>query len=117
MTVTIELENMFFRASHGCYALEKIVGNNFSVDVTIEAQIGDAAQEDSIENTVNYLTVYELVAVEMSIPSNILENVALRIIDSVYGTFSGIEKVRVKVSKLAPPLGGKIEKVSATLCR
>lgn len=106
---------MEFRAGHGCYELEKIVGNRFLVDVAITAEAGEAAENDDLTKSINYLTVYEIVERQMRITSNILENVAKRITDALYEAFPQVEKTTVKVSKLAPPLGGKIEKVSVTL--
>lgn len=115
MKAVIELENMEFRAGHGCYDLEKKVGNRFLVSLRIEAEIGDAAVRDDLSGSINYLTVYELVRDEMARPSNILENVAKRIIDTIKKSFPQVISLSAKVSKLAPPLGGKIEKVSVTL--
>lgn len=106
---------MEFRASHGCYELEKVVGNRFIVDVDIDADVGSAAQNDDVTQSVNYLTIYEIVREQMKTPSNILENVAKRIIDAIYSRFPECLKVTAKVSKLAPPLGGKIDRVSVTL--
>ena len=106
---------MSFQSFHGCYELEKVVGNRFLVDLAVEVEAGEAAERDDLEMSVNYLTLYEVVRQQMDIPSNILENVAKRIIDTLYGQFPPISRVTVKVSKLAPPLGGKIEKVSVTL--
>ncbi len=117
MLTTITLEEMEFRACHGCYDMEKIVGNRFTVNLSITAQTGDAAERDDIGGTVNYLEVYRIVEKQMALPSNIIENVALRIIDAVYENFAGVQHVKVTVSKLAPPLGGKIKKVSASLER
>lgn len=113
----IELENMEFQAFHGCYELEQVVGNRFLVDVTIQADLQKASQSDSIEDTINYLEVFETVREEMSITSHILEHVTSRIIDAIYTRFPASRQVKVKVSKLAPPLGGKIEKVSVTQAR
>lgn len=117
MRTFIELENMEFKAFHGCYDLEKKVGNLFRVDVTIEAEIGEAASRDSVGETINYLTVYELVREQMAVTSNIIENVAERIIDAIRARFPATLHVTAKVSKLAPPLGGKIERVSVTLTK
>lgn len=117
MKVVIELENMEFRAFHGCYELEKRIGNRFRVDVAVEAEIGDAAQRDSIEGTVNYLTVFELVRREMAVTSDTIENVAVRIADAVKDRFPQAVRVTAKVSKIAPPLGGKVERASVTLTR
>ena len=117
MRTLIELENMEFKAFHGCYDLEKKVGNLFRVDVAIEAEIGDAAAKDSIGETVNYLTVFELVREQMAVTSDLIENVAERIIDAIRARFPQVLRVTAKVSKLAPPLGGKIERVSVTLTK
>lgn len=106
---------MAFRASHGCYELEKVVGNRFLVNVWIEADVDEAAREDDLSKSINYLTVFEIVRGEMEIPSNILEHVARRIVGALYREFPQILKTTVKVAKLAPPLGGKVESVSVTL--
>ena len=108
----IELENMEFQAFHGCYELERQVGNRFLVSVRIEAEPADS---DRIERTINYLDVFETVREQMDIPSHILEHVAGRIAGRIRERFPQSVRVRVKVSKMAPPLGGKIEKVSVTL--
>lgn len=108
---------MEFRAAHGCYDLEKRVGNRFLVSVEIEAESEVAAREDDVQKAVNYLNVYEVVAAQMRITSNILENVALRIGDAIRAEWPQVESVRVELSKLAPPLGGKIEKVTVGVTR
>ena len=108
--IIIELENMEFHACHGCYPLEQVVGNRFLVDVKIEADLSKAAAWLA-ENGYTPETVRE----QMDIPSHILEHVARRIADAIHLRFPQAGKVSVKVSKMAPPLGGKIEKVSVTL--
>ncbi len=115
--ITISLENMEFRAFHGCYDLEKKVGNRFLVDVSLEYDGTKATEEDCLDEAINYLEVYETVRGEMSPPSNLIEHVAGRIANAVCRRFPQVEKITVKVSKLAPPIGGKMEKVSATITR
>ncbi len=110
----IELENMEFRAFHGCYPLEQVVGNRFRVNVTLTADLSRAAASDRVDDTINYLQVFEIVREQMAITSHILEHVCERIIDAIYAAFPQCERVKVKVSKIAPPLGGKIEQVSVT---
>jgi dihydroneopterin aldolase len=61
---------------------------------------------------VSYLDVYQVVKREMGIPSNLLEHVARRIGEGIRNDFPSVETVRVKVSKLNPPLGGQMESVS-----
>ncbi|NJK84822.1 MAG: dihydroneopterin aldolase [Bacteroidales bacterium] len=113
----IELENMEFYAFHGHYREERIVGNRFLVNVTLETALEKAAQTDSLEDTLNYQKVYLIVKQEMAKKSHLLENIASRILDALYAHFDTIQSAKVKVSKLNPPMGGKMDCVSVTLKR
>ena len=106
---------MEFRAYHGCYDLEQIVGNRFNVELTITTELGVVADEDAVEKAVNYLTVYEIVRDVMRIKCRTIERVAQNIIHAVKEQFPQITEVECSVAKLAPPLGGKIGRVSVTL--
>ena len=117
MIYTITLDEMEFKAYHGCYDLEKLVGNRFLVSISLDAELDEAAHADDVTKTINYLRVYAIVAECMKQKSDILENVTLRIIEALYAEFPLLRHVRATVSKLAPPLWGKIRKVSVTLCR
>lgn len=111
----IELENMEFHAFHGCFKEERIVGNKFLVQFAFEANSKNAEISDQIHDTINYQAVYLLIKEEMNTPSYLLEHIGRRILDRIKKAFPQIENARVKVSKLNPPMGGKIEKVSVTL--
>ena len=113
----IEIEGMKFYAYHGHFKSEQIVGNHFEVNIKIETDCSKAALSDKLEDALNYQLVYETIKKVMQVKSSLLENVANRILDSLYEQFDGIEKVRLKISKLNPPMGGEIEKVSVTLER
>lgn len=115
MEYRILLQRMEFRALHGCYELERTVGNRFTVDLEITAELGAVAAEDNVELAVNYLTVYEVVRSQMRITQRTIERVALNIIEALYATFTQIGHVKCTVSKLAPPLGGKLDRVSVVL--
>jgi len=108
----ISLEGMEFYAYHGCFAEEQIIGNRFMVDVKIEADTSGAEESDDISKTINYQEVYLVVKTEMERKSKLLEHVAARIARSLKTHFPGILKIRVKVSKMNPPLGGKLNNVS-----
>ncbi len=113
----IEIEGMEFFAFHGCYETERVVGNKFMVYARIETDCSKAAQTDNIEDALSYLTAYEIIAKEMMITSHLLEHVAQRMIDALYNAFPQISHVTIKVSKLNPPLGGKIAATSVTLSK
>jgi dihydroneopterin aldolase len=113
----IEIEGMKFYAFHGHFEVEQIVGNEFSVDLKIETDCSKAALSDDLNDALNYQTTYEIVKIEMAQPSKLLENVAKRILDKLYDDFKTIKKAKVKISKINPPMGGEIEKVSVSLLR
>ncbi len=113
----IEIEGMKFYAYHGHFAAEQVVGNNFEVNIRIEAECEAAAENDNLEDALNYQAVYETIKAEMQIKSALLENVAKRILDALYERFPATKKVSVKISKMNPPMGGEIERVSVTLVR
>ena len=115
MLYTIHLQDMEFRAYHGCYDLEQMVGNRFRVELKISAELGEVAERDDVTLAVNYLTVYEVVREQMRITQRTIERVAQNIIVAVKARFPQIVEVECTVAKIAPPLGGKIDKVSVTL--
>lgn len=111
----IEIEGMEFYAYHGHFEVEKIAGNRFLVNLKIEANLIKAGQTDRLEDTLDYQKAYLAVKEEMAVPSDLLENVCQRIINRIKSEFPENQKVTVKVSKMNPPMGGPIEKVSLTM--
>jgi dihydroneopterin aldolase len=113
----IELEEMEFYAYHGCFKEEQVVGNKFAVNLSFQTDCSMAAQSDSIHDAVNYVEVYEIVKQEMMVTSHLLEHVVERIVNSIMNSMPAIIKLQVKVSKLNPPVGGQLKRVSVTLER
>jgi len=113
----IKIEGMKFYAFHGHFEAERIVGNHFLVGIQIKTDCSKAAVSDDLNDTLNYQEVYLLVKSEMKKTSLLLENVAQRILDLLFETFPQIKKAKIMVSKLHPPMGGEIEKVSVILSK
>ena len=115
MEYRIVLQRMEFRALHGCYELERKVGNRFTVDLEITACLGDAAAEDSVEQTVNYLTVYEVVSLQMRITQRTIERVAMNIIEAVYASFRQVRHGMIRVRFLILFSMSRVSKVFLTV--
>jgi dihydroneopterin aldolase len=113
----IQIENMEFYSFHGHYKEERIVGNKFLVDLTIETDMNNPRQTDNLKDAVNYQHVYEIVKKQMDVKSHLLEHIAGRILEALYNEIDGIDKATVKISKLNPPMGGKIGSVSVVLSK
>lgn len=111
----IALENMEFFAYHGCFSEEQIIGTRFIVDLWIETDTAEAEHSDRLSQTINYQEVFLLVKEQMAIKSKLLEHVGRRILDELKVRFPQITSAQIKVSKMNPPLGGKIGSVSLTL--
>jgi 7,8-dihydroneopterin aldolase/epimerase/oxygenase len=115
--VTIELENMKFYAYHGHYEIEQTVGNHFLVNLSVETDAFAATQSDRLKDAIDYQRLYVVVKEEMEIPSHLLEHVANRIASRIETDFETITKIKVKISKINPPMGGEMQQVSVTLER
>ncbi len=115
MEYRIRLDRMEFRAFHGCYDLEQQVGNRFTVDMEITTELGEVATQDDVRLAVNYLEVYAIVRRTMQQTQRTIERVAMNIIEAVKTAYPQIRLVRCRVTKLAPPLGGKLQGVSVEL--
>ena len=108
----IRIEGMEFFAYHGCYEAEQIVGNKFLVDLVMETDITTPSQSDNIDDALNYHHAYNIVKEQMMIRSNLLENIAKRVMDALYENFPQLKKATIKIAKLHPPMGGQIRSVS-----
>lgn len=111
----IEIEGMEFFAYHGHYDVEQKTGNRFLVDVRIELDCSRAAASDKLDDALDYQKIYRLVKKEMQTVSNLLEHVAQRILDALKSQHPEIQKASVRISKMNPPMGGFIDRVSVRL--
>ena len=111
----IELQDMEFYAYHGCYDAEKKVGGRFMVSLWLEYDASQPAETDNIKDALNYQTAYEVVEKQMKITSSLLEHVCKRIIDALFEEFPQLLTAQVDLSKMAPPIGGKMRSVTVTM--
>lgn len=111
----ISIEGMEFFAYHGCFKEEQVIGTKFRIDLFMEVDTSTAEHSDQLKDTVNYQSVFQLVKKEMETPSKLLEHVGRRILDRIKQEFSEVAHARIKIRKLNPPLGGKMDFVSLEL--
>lgn len=115
MEFEISLENLSFFGYHGVMEEEKRLGNEFKVWISIWLPIFDNWGEDSIDSTISYAELYEIVNKEMEIPRNLLETVAFRIGKEIRRRFPNISKGKVKIEKVRPPIPGMLGSASVSL--
>ncbi len=112
---TIALEGMEFFAYHGLYDEEQKIGNKYSIDVIIKADLSIAAETDKLRNTINYEILYKIVAAVMTQKHRLLEHVAHQIIVQAKTQFDDIQHITVSVSKFNPPVGGVCDRSKVTI--
>ncbi len=100
--LTINLQQLQFFAHHGLYEQEKIAGNNFEMDIEIE--LNEDEKITSIQQTVDYSKVYEIVRARMAVPTALLETLAQEMIELIYLFDNRIKSVGITVKKLTPPI-------------
>lgn len=111
---TIKLENIRVYAYHGCLNEESMIGSDYRVDIEVIANLSKSATSDDLKDTVDYVSLNQIVVEEMAVRSKLLEQVARRILDRTLSKEPLVEKATVSVSKINPPIGGDVQQV--TIC-
>lgn len=111
----IELNGLRFRAYHGVLESERRCGGDYIVDFSCSYPIGKAMHTDALEDTLDYSAVYQVIAREMALPSNLLEHVAGRIAAALREAFPAMGPARIRIAKKNPPLGGEADSSALTL--
>ncbi len=108
----IKVENIRVFAHHGCLKEETKIGSDYRVDLEVEADLQTSAVTDKLTDTVDYVLLNKIIKEEMEKPSHLLETVAKRILIRIFNEDKLVKKATVWVSKLNPPIGGDVEKVT-----
>lgn len=96
---------MRFYAYHGVMKQEQAVGAEFEVSVWVDYDFSQAIESDTIEDTIDYSSICDIVRKEMAIPSRLLEHAAGRIAKAIYNTYHICREVKVRLAKVNPPMG------------
>ena len=76
---TIILEGVKLYAYHGVAPEENKVGQMYTVNVKMVADLSKAMESDDVNDTINYAEVYESIKDEMGTPSHLIEHAAKRL--------------------------------------
>lgn len=106
---TIILEGLKFYSFHGVAPEENKIGQNYTVNVKMEADLGKAMNSDDVNDTVNYADVYKCIKDEMDKPSHLIEHAAKRIAERILHDFNMVESVEITLMKHNPPMGAECD--------
>ena len=112
MKHTIEINGIKIYAFHGCLPEEGKIGGHYKVDVMLNTNFTDGALEDDLSKTIDYVIVNRIVKEEMAIRSKLIEHVGQRIITKLKSQIPSIDFLRVKITKINPPINGDVDNVA-----
>ena len=110
--ITVEGIRVF--AHHGHLPEEAVLGGHFIVNVWVEADTAEVEKTDDLNDTVDYVRIIEIVKEQMAIRADMIEVPAKRIVDTILPLHK-VQKVKVEVQKIAPPIDATFEKISVTI--
>ncbi|MBX9785647.1 MAG: dihydroneopterin aldolase [Chitinophagaceae bacterium] len=113
--IAVHLKELKFHAYHGLYAGEEKTGGPFEVSLSVWYE--PSAPVMQLEQTINYVTLFEIVKQHMQQRSSLLETVAENICSNIYTTFSVIQKVELSIYKGSPPIEGFEGKTGITMIK
>lgn len=115
MRTVIHLSGIEVFANHGVYPEEREKGQLFVVDLDVEFDSADAQSSDSVDDTIDYAGLAQLVHDHVaSDPVNLLETLAGRILRAVFEA-SVASHATVTIHKPYAPMPIEIGSVSVTV--
>ncbi len=116
-SVTVEITGLSLYTHHGVTEAEREVGQRLVLDLRLDVGETDATVTDSIEDTVDYAEVCQLVAlIAVQRSHKTLERLCSVIADRLLGEYD-LEGVWVKASKPEPPIALSVDEVSVEVWR
>ena len=99
---TINLHNLIFHSFHGIHEEEKILGNTFEVNVNLSFITDEHIT--TLEQTINYATVYKIIKNRMQIATPLLETLVQDLSEEIRLFDNRIKSISVSVEKKNPPI-------------
>lgn len=104
----IVLEGMRFYGFHGVNPEERVLGQEYLVDLAVEMNLTQAGASDRLEDTISYAHIYRAVRDVMEgEPRNLLEAAAQSVADRILSDFP-VDSVSIRVKKPHPPIRGSV---------
>lgn len=114
----ITLKKLRFYGFHGVLEEENRLGQKFTVNLELYANLRKACVTDSVENTVNYALVYELVKEIVETEQyNLIEKLAEEITKRIFNNFNLVNEIVVEIEKPEAPVKGIYDFFSVQLRR
>ena len=114
----ITLNKLKFYGYHGVLKEENKLGQKFTVNLELYADLKKACVTDSVEDTINYALIYTLVKEIVETEQyNLIEKLAEEITTRIFNTFEKVCEIVVEIEKPEAPVNGIYDFFSVQLRR
>lgn len=114
--ITIKLHSIKLFAHHGAYEEERLIGNNFEIDIAVDIKMPAGAHSDKLEETLDYVNLVKTVTlVSEEKQYCLLEAFANDICRKILQEQPTIDSMTLEVRKLHPPMLVEVESVGVLL--
>lgn len=102
----IFLRDVKFHTAIGVFDFERLVGNDFILNLWVEIDTTVEMENDQLEGTLNYADLYDICNKEMSRGCQLIETVCLRIASKIKSAYPDVKSGEIEIIKVAPPIKG-----------
>lgn len=110
----IAIKSARFHSAIGFYEEERILGNEFFVDLEVCYTVG-SSDSDELDDTLNYEYLYGVLRDVMGKERKLLESAAQEILGKVKSEHQYVQSILVEIRKSHPPFGGDASIASVAL--
>lgn len=113
MMMVVHLKGLKFHGFHGLHPEEGVAGGSFEMDIDLTYNPSSEVIT-SIDETIDYSLVYEMVKALMNKPSALLETIAMQLAKELSSQFESLTAIDVTLYKLHAPIENFSGKVGVT---
>jgi dihydroneopterin aldolase len=100
--VRISLDKIRMFGFHGLHAEERSAGAEYGISMEIFFIADQKILK--LDDTVDYVSVHEIIRDEMNNPRPLLETVGMEIANRVKDVYPNVSEINITISKINPPL-------------
>lgn len=100
----IKIENVKFFSFHGLFPEERVLGNEFTLSVSVD-RISNKSFSENLEQSIDYGVLYSICSEVMLKPVDLLETICEQIVEKIQFICPDYQFIEISVTKDRPPLG------------
>ncbi len=114
----ILIKNLKIFAYHGVNPEEKVMGQNFILDIDAVVDISKPCQTDNVNDTVSYADIIEeTISIFTCQKDDLIERAAQRVADGLFKRFDKIQGLRILLKKPDAPIDADFEYTAVEINR